>query len=101
MKKASVMVYLSLEAVPALPGFPLYADQSVQARCEALGRGERERGCDLFDEPKLALQPAPAVPPSAPVPSGLTAIPPVTRPAFDREKFLSCRSRLGLPRLRI
>lgn len=99
MKRSSVKVYLSLEAVPTLPGFPLYADQAVQARCEALGRGERKRGTDIFDETPVfspPSQPAPA----AQAPNAPVSMPLVRMPVFDRAKFLSCRMRLGLPRLR-
>jgi hypothetical protein len=97
MKSASVAVYLSLEAIPALPGYPLYADQSVQARCEALARGERTRGCDLFDEPVVPKAPELR----APTPSGPAPMPLVRGPVVDREKFLLGRSRLQLPRLRL
>jgi hypothetical protein len=96
MKWTSVDVYLSLEAVPSLAGFPLYADQAVQARCEALGRGERTRGTDIFDDPVMPAQAAP----HAPAPNAPAATPPLRMPVVDRDRFLLSRSRLQLPRLR-
>ncbi|MFB1500804.1 hypothetical protein [Thiocapsa sp. N5-Cardenillas] len=46
----SVNVYLCHEALPTLPGFPLYRDARCQAQCEAYGLGLRPCG-GLFGLP--------------------------------------------------
>lgn len=104
MKWNAVKVYLCLEAIPALPGFPLYADQSVQARCELLAQGKRERGCDLFDRMTLPEAPKLVALPQAPSVQGQSApvaMPAVRIPVVDHERFRAARQRLQLPRLRL
>lgn len=98
-KKASLDVYLSLEAIPCCPGFPLYREQSVQHRAELLYHGKRVRGADILDDVVLPVAPAPVALPREP--SQLAFAPLVRMPVVDLAKFQSRRSKLGLPRLRL
>jgi hypothetical protein len=51
MRWRTVKQYLYLQAMPTVPGFPLYADRMVNDKAELYGRGERKFSAVLGVEP--------------------------------------------------
>ena len=51
MRWRTVRQYLYLQAMPTVPGFPLYADRMVNDKAELYGRGERKFSAVLGVEP--------------------------------------------------
>jgi len=82
MRWRTVRQYLYLQAMPTVPGFPLYADRMVNDKAELYGRGERKFSAVLGVEPPDNAS-APADPESRTKQTG-----PTTKPPQKGRRFL-------------